>query len=160
MLWISDKQKELSTDDLSVKVKCLCVWERDRERETEKERGRERDRNRLRERERSRDPNTTKNRATSIPTPGHTPRENHKSKRYIHPHVHNSMIYNNWEWKQPKYPSTEHWIKEICTIWHILSHKRGQNWVICRGVDGHRGYHTKQKSYKDMYVEPAKNWYR
>ena len=44
MLWISDKQKELSTDDLSVKVKCLCVRERQREGNREGERQGERQR--------------------------------------------------------------------------------------------------------------------
>ena len=40
----------------------------------------------------------TKNRASirsSNPIPGHISRENHNSKRYIHPSVHCSTIYNN-----------------------------------------------------------------
>ena len=41
-------------------------------------------------------------------------------------------------WKQPKRPSTEEWIK----IGVLLSHKKEQNWVICRDVDGPRVCHT------------------
>ena len=40
----------------------------------------------------------TKNRVTvcsSNPTPGHMSRENYNSKRYIHPTVHSSTIYNS-----------------------------------------------------------------
>ena len=29
------------------------------------------------------------------PTPGHEPRENHNSKKYMHPNVHYSTIYNS-----------------------------------------------------------------
>ena len=43
-------------------------------------------------------------------------------------------------WKQPRCPSTDEWIKE--TVIHIyngillLFYKKGQNWVMCRDVDG------------------------
>ena len=43
-------------------------------------------------------PEKTKSRVTmrsSNPTPGHISGENHKSKRYMHPNVHCSIIYNN-----------------------------------------------------------------
>ena len=47
-------------------------------------------------------PQKTKNRTTirpSNPTPGHIPRENHNSKRYMHPKVHYSTIYNSQSMK-------------------------------------------------------------
>ena len=40
----------------------------------------------------------TKNRVaiwSSNPTPGHTPGQNHNLKRYMHPYVHSSTIYNS-----------------------------------------------------------------
>ena len=43
-------------------------------------------------------PQKTKNRTIighSNPTPGHIPGGNHHSKRYIHPDVHDSTIYNS-----------------------------------------------------------------
>ena len=55
-----------------------------------------------------------------MPTPGHIPRENHNSKRYMHPNVHCSTIYNSRTWKQPKCPSTEEWIKKM---WYIYTMK-------------------------------------
>ena len=44
-------------------------------------------------------------------------------------------------WKQHKCQSTEEWIKKMCTYIYkgiLLSHKKEQNWVICRDVDGPR----------------------
>ena len=32
---------------------------------------------------------------SSNPIPGHVSRQNYNSKRYMHPHVHSSTIYNN-----------------------------------------------------------------
>ena len=43
-------------------------------------------------------PQETKNRITtwsSNPTPGHIPRQNYNSKRYMHPYVHSSTTYNS-----------------------------------------------------------------
>ena len=38
-------------------------------------------------------------------------------KRYVHPNVHSSTIYNSSNiyktWKQPKCPSTDEWIKKM-----------------------------------------------
>ena len=47
--------------------------------------------------------------------------------------------------KQPKCPSTEEWIKKYVVLIYngiLLSHKKEQNWVICRDVDGPRECHT------------------
>ena len=43
-------------------------------------------------------PQKTKNRAaiwSSNPIPGHLPRQNYHLKRYMHPYVHSSTIYNS-----------------------------------------------------------------
>ena len=47
-------------------------------------------------------------------------------------------------WKQPKCPMTDEWIKKMSYIYNgiFLSHKKEQNWVICRDVDGPRVCHT------------------
>ena len=47
-------------------------------------------------------------------------------------------------WKQPKCPSTDEWIKKMWYIYtmELLSHKKEQNWLICRDVDGSRDCHT------------------
>ena len=48
-------------------------------------------------------------------------------------------------WKQPKFPSTDEWIKEdVVHIYNgvLLSHKKERNWVICSDVDGPRDCHT------------------
>ena len=41
MLWINDKQEELSTDDLSVKAKSVCEREMERGKHRRRESGRE-----------------------------------------------------------------------------------------------------------------------
>ena len=65
----------------------------------------------------------TKNRTTiglSSSTPGYISEENKNtnSKRYMHSHVHSSIIYITIAkiWKQPKCPTTEEWIKKS---WYI-----------------------------------------
>ena len=50
----------------------------------------------------------------------------------------------------------------------LLSHKKEQNWVICRDVDGPRDCHTewsksereKQISYINAYMWNLEKWYR
>ena len=60
--------------------------------------------------------------------PGHIPRENRNSKQYMHPNVHHSTLFTIARtWKQPKYPSTEEWIKMtwyIYTMKHYLGIKK------------------------------------
>ena len=43
------------------------------------------------------------------------------SKRYMHPSVHSSTIYNFKIWKQPKCPSTDEWINNILEIYKYIS---------------------------------------
>ena len=38
------------------------------------------------------------------------------SETYIHSYVHSSIIYNCPDWKKPKCPSTDEWIKKIWCI--------------------------------------------
>ena len=42
---------------------------------------------------------------------GHIPRENHNSKRYMHPNVYSSTVFTARTWKQPKCLSTDEQIK-------------------------------------------------
>ena len=44
------------------------------------------------------------------------PKEKHNLKRYMHPNVHCSTVYNSQDKEQPKCPSTEEWIKKVCYI--------------------------------------------
>ena len=60
-----------------------------------------------------------KNIWSSNPTPGHVPRQNYNSTRYIHPYVRNSTIHSTKTWKQLKCSSTNEWVKKMwytCTM--------------------------------------------
>ena len=62
----------------------------------------------------------TKNRTTiwpSNPSTKQIPRENHNSKRHMHPNVHCSTTIAR-SWKQSKCPSTDEWIKKM---WYIYT---------------------------------------
>ena len=48
-----------------------------------------------------------------------------QQKRFMHPNVLSSAIYNSHTWKQPKCPSTDEWIKKI-HIGILLSHKNNE----------------------------------
>ena len=94
----------------------------------------------------------------SNPTPGHIPKENHNSKRYMHSNVHGSTIYNRKDMESNlNVPSTEEWKKKM---WYIhthngisLSHKQEWNCAICRHVDGSRDCHTEwSKSEREKQV--------
>ena len=63
-------------------------------------------------------PHKTKNifAMSSISIAGHIPRQNYNLKRYMHPYVHSSTIYNSQDTiynSQPKYPSTDEWIMKM-----------------------------------------------
>ena len=113
----------------------------------------------------------TKNRTiiwSSNPTPGHIFRENHNSKRYMHPNVHCSTIYNSQDMEATEEcPSTEEWIKKTLHIYTMeYSHKSEWNNAICSNMDGLRVYHTKwsksgrerQISYDITYMWNLKKW--
>ena len=73
-------------------------------------------------------------------------------------------------WKQPM--PIDRWMdkKDVVHIYSgiLLSHKKEQNWVICRDVDGPRVCHTewskpereKQISYINAYLWNLAKWYR
>ena len=42
-----------------------------------------------------------------------SPWENHNSKRHMYPSAHCNTIYNSQDWKQPKCPLTDEWIKKM-----------------------------------------------
>ena len=58
------------------------------------------------------------------------------------------------QWKQPKGPSTEEWIKKV---WYIYTMNITQPWkewnnAVCSNMDGPRDYHTKwSKPEKDKH---------
>ena len=61
----------------------------------------------------------TKYRTTTVysrPTPGHLSRENHNSERHMYPPQWSLQIF--LQWKQPKVPLTEEWIKKL---WYIYT---------------------------------------
>ena len=61
-------------------------------------------------------PSKTKNRATigsSNPTTGHIAGENSNLKRYMHPKIQSSTIYNRQDMETTKCPSTGGWIKKM-----------------------------------------------
>ena len=61
-------------------------------------------------------PQKTKNRVSicsSNPIPGHIPRQNLNSKRYMHPVFKTALFIIAKTWKQPKCPSREEWIKKM-----------------------------------------------
>ena len=73
-------------------------------------------------------------------------------------------------WKQLKYPPTEAMDKEsVVPVYDeiLLSHKKEQNWVTCRDLEGHRVCHTewsksereKQMSYVNAHMWNLEKWY-
>ena len=67
-------------------------------------------------------PQKTKNRVTiwsSNPTPGHISRQNYNLKRYMHPYVHNSTIYNS---------------QDMETTWMSIDEWTMKMWCACVSV--------------------------
>ena len=90
----------------------------------------------------------TKNRVTiwpSNPTPGHLPRENHSLKRYMHPSVHCSTVYNIPHMEANLMSIDRRMNKEDANTCNgiSLSHEKEWNNDICSNMDGLRDYHTK-----------------
>ena len=78
----------------------------------------------------------TKNRATvrsSNPTPGYISgkEENSNSKRYMHPVIHSSTIYNSQDMRQPSYPSTNEWIKKLWYIYTMEYYSATEKEGVC-----------------------------
>ena len=72
-------------------------------------------------------------------------------------------------WKQPRYPSTDEWIKKLWYIYNeiLLSHEKEHIWVSSNEVDEPRVYYTKWSrseremyiSYTDAYIWNLERWY-
>ena len=60
--------------------------------------------------------NLLSSKSTNLNVISSIPRANHNSKRYMHPDVHSSTIYNSQTWKQPRCPSVDEWIRKL---WYI-----------------------------------------
>ena len=56
---------------------------------------------------------------SSFLTPKHISGEKYNSKRYMHPNVHSSIIYNSQDIEAIKCSSTDEWIRKILYI-HIV----------------------------------------
>ena len=105
-------------------------------------------------------PLKTKNRATiwsSNLTPGHISRKdyNSNSKRYLHPNVHCSTIYNGQDMEATQMFINRGMDKDVVNIYNgiLLSHKKEQNNAICSNMDGPRDYHTEwSKSDKERQI--------
>ena len=53
----------------------------------------------------------------AIPLPRHISEENATWKRYMHPYVQSSTVYNSKTWKQLKCPSADEWMKKMRCIY-------------------------------------------
>ena len=63
----------------------------------------------------------------------------------MYPNVHCSTIYNSQVMEATQMTNDSRMDKEdVVRIYNgrLLSHKKEQNWVICRDVDASRGCHT------------------
>ena len=78
-------------------------------------------------------------------TPGHISGENHNLKRYLHPNVHCSTVYNSQD-MEATYMSTNRGMdkEDVVHIYNriLLCHKKEWNNAICSNMDGPRDYHT------------------
>ena len=88
------------------------------------------------------------------------------SKRYSHPHVHRSMIYNSQDMKQPKCLLMDEWRKKLW--WYILYiivhnlfgihneilfHQKKRNTTIWENICGHwRHYTDSNKSDRERHI--------
>ena len=65
-------------------------------------------------------------------------------------------------WKQPKYPSTDEWIKKmwyIYTMEYYSAIRKEWNNAICSNMDGTRDYHTEwSKSEKEVSYDITYMW--
>ena len=103
-------------------------------------------------------PQKTKNKVTawsSNLTPGHIPRESYNSKRYMHPYVHCSSIYNSQD-KEKILMSTNRWMDKEAVAYIdngiLLCHKKEWNNAIYN-MDGFRDYHYKlSKSERERQI--------
>ena len=48
-------------------------------------------------------------------------------KRHVYPNVHRSTVYNSQDWKQPKCPSADEWIRKLWYIYTMEYHSAIKN---------------------------------
>ena len=95
-------------------------------------------------------PQKTKNRATvwpNDPIPGHVPRDDRNSKRYMHPRFIAALFTTARTWKQTWCPSTDEWIKKLWDIYTMECYSADWNCAICRDVDGPRECQTEWSNW-------------
>ena len=66
-------------------------------------------------------------------------------KKYTCTHIFVAALFTIAKtWKQPKYPSTDDWIRKMLYIHNgiLVSHKKIQNNAICSNLDGTRESYT------------------
>ena len=83
---------------------------------------------------------------SSNPTPRHISRENHNSKRHIHPNVHWGATNNSQDMKATQMSLDRGMDKEdVVHIYNgiLLGHKKEWYSAIYSNMDGSRDYHTK-----------------
>ena len=64
-------------------------------------------------------------------------------------------------WRQPRWPSTDDWIKKMCYIYNgiLLSHKKEWNDAICCNMNGSRDYYvTWSKSERQLSCDIIYMW--
>ena len=120
-------------------------------------------------------PLKTRNKITlwpSNPTPGHTPWENHNSKKKKPrtPMFTAALFTITRTWKQPRCPSTDEWIKKmwyICTMGYYSATKRNEigSFVVMwmdQGSVIKKEVHQKKEQilYINVYVWDLEKWYR
>ena len=80
------------------------------------------------------------------PIPGHISGENHNSKRYMHPNVHCSTIYNSQD-MEATWMSINRWMDkedvEYTYVYSMEYYSAIKNNVICSNMDRPRDYHTR-----------------
>ena len=63
--------------------------------------------------------------------------------RYLHSHIHCSIIHKSQDWKQPKCPSTDEWTKMWYTYSKRFRPEEEGNPVICDNMDKPCGHYAK-----------------
>ena len=89
------------------------------------------------------------------------PRENHNSKRYMHPNVHCSIIYNSQD-TETTYMFIHSVInkEDVLNIYNgiLLSHKKEWNWIICIDMYGPRDCHIEWRKRKTNVIFHTDMW--
>ena len=101
----------------------------------------------------------TKNRVTiwsCNPIPTHISRENSNLKRYMHPNVHSTTIYNSQD-MEANWLAIDRWEDKEDVIHKykgiLLSHESERKNAICRNMDRPTDFHTKwSKSYRERQI--------